>query len=206
MKYTCKIPDKITICVSGGVDSIAAAYLFSKYRGKDIELYHFNHGTKQADQMEEKVRSFSEFIGKPLIVKKAETKLETESEFRAARFKYFETCESKNLVTAHHLGDCIESYLMNCFKGHHDWKVPIKPASYHENFTILHPFLLFTKDNFKYQCIKNDLMRFVCEDETNEQNICRRNFIRNTILPLLNQENIFIEKVVRKQYLEYIHE
>ena len=103
-------------------------------------------------------------------------------------------------------GDCVESYLMNCFKGHHDWKVPIKPASYHENFTILHPFLLFTKDNFKYQCVKNCLMRFVCEDETNEQNICRRNFVRNTILPLLNQEGIFVEKVVRKKYLEYTHE
>jgi tRNA(Ile)-lysidine synthetase-like protein len=206
MKHTCKIPNKITICVSGGVDSVAAAYLLSKHRGKDIQLYHFNHRTKQADIMEEKVREFAEFLNKPLIVKRAETELRTESEFRAARFKYFETGEYRDVVTAHHLGDCIESYLMNCFKGHNDWKVPIRPTSLHENFAILHPFLLFTKDNFKHHCVKNNLMRFACEDETNEQNICRRNFIRNTIVPLLNQENIFIEKVVRKQYLKYINE
>lgn len=202
MKYTCQIPNKVVVCVSGGIDSITVAHMLSRQRERDVTLYHFNHRTKQADQMEENVKLFAEFVGKPLIIKRTDKVLSTESEFREARFKFFQDRkERSNVITAHHLNDCVEAYLMNCFRGHNNWKVPIKPTSIHANFTIFHPFLLRTKKSFREYCVKNNLMRFVCEDETNKENVCRRNFVRNSIVPLLKSENIHLEKIVKKQYL-----
>lgn len=202
MKYTCQIPNKVVVCVSGGIDSIAVAHMFSRQRERDVTFYHFNHGTKQANQMEERVKLFAEFVDKPLIIKRADKVLSTESEFREARFKFFETGEERwNVVTAHHLNDCVETYLMNCFRGHNNWKVPMSPTSCHKNFTVYHPFLLRTKESFQNYCVKNDLTKFICEDETNKQNVCRRNFIRNSIVPILKSERIHLEKIVKKQYL-----
>lgn len=203
---TCKLPNKITICLSAGVDSVALAHYLITSRRYSITLYHFNHGTSQADEMEEAVNRFSgkhHHLITGVMVRKSKSKLKTEAEFRAARFAPFNKEPGHNLVTAHHLNDAVESYLMNVFRGHYNWKVPIKPVSPQGNFTIYHPYLTKTKRNLRQYCEKNDLMQFVVEDKTNTENICRRNFVRNKVIPMLASERIHLEKIVKKQYLEY---
>jgi tRNA(Ile)-lysidine synthetase-like protein len=211
MKLLPILPNKFTVCVSGGVDSIAAADFLSRKRKRDITLFYFNHGTEFADAMEKKVVAFAEFIRKPLVIGRTDKKLKTEDDFRQARLDYIYSSGWKSVVTAHHLDDAVESYLMNMFRGHYNWKVPIKPISKHtlhngESLDILHPFLLNPKKELINYARYNQLGHFIFEDPSNKISFCRRNFIRNELLPLLNQKHIVLNKIVKKQYLDYASE
>lgn len=202
MKLTIVPPKDSYVAISGGVDSIAAAYFLRKYGIQ--KAYHFNHKMRpQNDMMEQKVRAFCEKHGIKLIVKWG-SNLSTEAECRNARINTFFNTIGGTLITAHHLDDAAESYLLNGFRGHFEY-LPIPIYSSFKTGQIIHPFLLQEKSKFQQIAKQHNLEEFVEEDETNEQiKGSRRNWIRNSIMPLLEQEQIGIKKIVKKRYMERV--
>lgn len=200
MKLTIIPPKDSYVAISGGVDSIAAAYFLRKYGIH--KAYHFNHKMRsQNDMMERKVRAFCEKYEIDLIVKHG-AGLKTEAECRNARINTFFNTIGGTMVTAHHLNDAAESYLLNGFRGHFEY-LPIPITSSFKTGQIIHPFLLQEKSKFEQIAVQNNLTEFIEVDETNEQiKGSRRNWIRNSVMPLLEQEQIGIKKIVKKRYLE----
>ena len=112
------------------------------------------------------------------------------------------------VITAHHLNDWVESYLMNCMRGCPE-KNPFEVETRFKNFNILHPFLLTRKCDFEEYIERNMLMKFFVEDETNLVNKgSRRNWVRNDLIPLMKQQDISLEKFAKRSindlYDQYI--
>lgn len=200
MKFTVRPDSDSYIALSGGVDSIAAAIIAKRKFGID-KAYHFNHKLRpQNDVMETKVRKFCEKFGFELIVKRGD-KLKSEAECRHARINGFFTIVGGNLITAHHLDDATESYLLNVFRSHENY-LPIPIVSDFPTGKILHPFLLFEKKQFQQIVQKEQLTQYVEEDSTNsESKGSRRNWIRNELIPFVETQKIGLKTLVRKKYM-----
>ena len=203
------------ILCSSGVDSIAASHYFHKkfHRGSlNYSVLHFNHQQRpQNDLMSEKYLTFGydhhvprytpvnlkdhgyfDFIDKI-----------TEDALRDARLSYIRTNYDKTIfVTAHHLDDATESYMMNVLRGKEGFQ-PIPFITEVGSNLIIHPFLFTKKADFVKYAEKKDLMKYVVEDETNKVTKgSRRNFIRNEIMPLLQREKMGLSTIVEKKMKE----
>lgn len=194
----------IIVMCSGGIDSVAALHYFAKKNLSNLRVngYHFNHKIRpQNDVMVERVQALCDQLRVPLLSASAKKQLNTEAEYREARMLPLRDRRDSIIITGHHLNDCVESYLLNCLRGHQGY-LPIPfytQLKEQKNTFITHPFILVTKEKLKNYCIKHDLMQYVEEDDTNTTvKGSRRNFLRNQIIPQLDKENIGLEKVVKK--------
>ena len=196
--------------ISMGIDSVAA-YHWMTMKGYDVIPVHFNHKIRpQNDLMEQKFYELckSSGYGSKFVVSHGKD-LKTESECRKARIEFFNKAGRNysrfgraNFITAHHLNDWVESYLLNCFRGKPN-HVPFSLASDFENFTIIHPFLASRKRDFFQYAQRNDLLKFIVEDETNKVNKgSRRNWIRNNIVPEMKKEKLSLEKFALRKISE----
>jgi len=192
--------EKYYFAVSMGVDSVAA-YFWMKMKGYDVTPLHFNHHLRvQNDLMESKFVELCEATNAPKIIGHG-VNLKTEKECRDARIKFYSSVveEGANILTAHHLNDWVESYLMNCFRGHPN-HTAISFESYFNNFTLVHPFLLSRKSDFVQFAERNNLMRFVVTDETNSEIVgSRRNWVRNVIVPEMTNQELSLEKFAERR-------
>jgi tRNA(Ile)-lysidine synthetase-like protein len=204
-------PDQIVILCSSGVDSIAASYYFWKtnHTYRCWNFFHFNHGQRhQNDLMQENFLNFvmdtKQYIkGIPLVNLKDYIKNNTEDSFRKARIDFIKNNFDKTIfITAHHLDDATESYMLNVLRGKEGF-LPIPFITEVGTNLIVHPFLFTKKKDFIEYAEKNDLMKYVVEDETNKVTKgSRRNFIRNDIIPLLEREKIGLDTIVKKKMKE----
>jgi tRNA(Ile)-lysidine synthase len=195
--------EPFTVCVSSGVDSIAAAHWLKHNYRKKFSLIHFNHKVQDLnDVMEDKVTEFTrEFdIHDYVVVTRKDVYYTDLSEngLRQFRLDNMQDLGGK-FVTAHHLNDCIENYLDNCFKGCPEYK-PIQEFTQFNGFSIYHPFIKTTKQDFIDYAEENDLMKYVVTDPTNTDTKFKRNWIRNVIIPEINQRDLGLEKVVLKKF------
>lgn len=186
--------------VSMGVDSVSA-YFWMKMKGYDVTPIHFNHRLrKQNDLMETKFVELCDATNAPKIIGYGKD-LNTEADCRVARLKFYESVveEDANILTAHHLNDWVESYLLNCFRGHPN-HTAISFVSDFVKFSLVHPFLLTRKSDFVQFAERNNLMRFVVTDETNSTTVgSRRNWIRNVIVPEMTNQKLSLEKFAEKR-------
>jgi len=184
---------QIFVALSMGVDSLAAFFYLQKL-GYNVTALHFNHKLrKQNDLMERKVKDLNikHHIGYG-------KNLKSEKSCRDARLKFFgEIAHNSIVITGHHLDDYVESYILNCFRGHANYR-PIKLVSDFNTFKIAHPFLLTEKKdfiNFVNRWKNGYLKDFVTEDETNNQiKGSRRNWIRTEIIPSMQQQKVNLKK------------
>lgn len=188
------IPKDFNVLVSSGVDSIAAAHILKFMFRRNFTVYHFNHNLRpQNNVMEEGVSKFCNKFDIPLVVCKLETDgTEGEGELREKRLKVMDQ-NGGHFVTAHHLDDAVENYIMNVAKGCPEF-TPIKEVSQ----KIIHPFLRRTKDFFSKYIVDNKLEEFIVEDETNTDTKYLRNKIRHEVIPLFDWTNL--RKVVLKKF------
>lgn len=195
----------VIFMVSGGIDSIAAShYFFNRIHKSSGILFHFNHKIReQNDIMQLSVESYQKKFNnlfKLDIGIASEIGYKSEEECRRLRFDYLDSnYKNSIIVTAHHLDDCVESYLLNCFRGKEGF-IPIPFYTKTNNNLIVHPFLFTRKIDFYSWVKNNDLSKFVVEDESN--NVIkgsRRNLIRKEILPILEREEMGISTIVKKK-------
>jgi tRNA(Ile)-lysidine synthase TilS/MesJ len=189
------------VCVSGGCDSIALSHVLWRRYGVQ-RLYHFNHGTPQADAMQSAVEAFANDFGMSLVIQKANRKLKTEAEFREARLEYIRKIEGV-WAMAHNLDEATESYCLRFFTGHPEY-MPIPLTTDLANGSkIIHPFLLNEKENIRKYITRKGLTKYVVEDISNhDPKSSRRSWVRNEFLPLLQTKQIGLKKIVRKKILE----
>jgi len=188
------------VCCSGGVDSICAAHILHKSMGIH-NLYHFNHGTPQADAMQEAVERFAKDFQMNLVVRRANKFLDTEQDFRTERFAYITQQKHKVFVMGHNLDEATESYVMRFLTGNPHY-LPIPVTSEFGTNLVVHPFLLIDKAQFRVYAKSKNLEKYIVEDSSNhDASSGRRAWIRNTMLPMLQDQQINLKTTVRKKYL-----
>lgn len=194
----------VYVSVSMGVDSLAAFFYLSKM-GYNVNAIHYNHNLRP--QNEVMCKKFLKLFTRSQY--ETGSNLKTERDCRLARLDFYKKVttplhkDTPNvIITAHHLDDYVESYLMNCFRGKANHK-PINLSTNFNTFTIIHPFLLTEKKDF-IKFVQNWkggwLKEWVVEDETNTIiKGSRRNWVRNVIIPEMTKQEISLKKFCREQ-------
>lgn len=119
-----------------------------------------------------------------------------EAFWREQRYSFFSHFKEKPIIMAHHLDDCVETYVFSMINGN-GFTIP------YSNGNIIRPFLLTKKEDMVNWCERKCIPWQ--EDETNSVNDFTRNRIRNVILPEIKKINPGIQKVVAKKVKsEYI--
>lgn len=188
---------KYLLAVSGGVDSMVLAFIFTKLQdlGIEFQVAHVNYKLRGEDsELDQKiVEDFCEnFNIKFHLYEVSEKDKKPENSVqlwaRNLRYNFFRKIQHEKkidfLVTAHHLNDQLETFIINLSKAS-----GIKGLSgipFTEN-KILRPLLDFTKQEIYNFAKDNDIV--FREDLSNKKNDYLRNRIRNEITPKLLETN-----------------
>jgi tRNA(Ile)-lysidine synthase TilS/MesJ len=187
------------LAVSMGIDSVAAMF-WLKSKGYQVTPLHFNHNLRaQNGIMHDR---FLELCRDLNLDGKSEIGigLRTEADCRQARLDFFKKqAPGGHIITAHHLNDWVESYLLKCLRGHPNHR-PFELESAFPEFSVLHPFLLTKKCDFQQYLERNGWMRYVVQDETNSVvKGSRRNWVRNAIIPQMTKQRLSLEKYAKRR-------
>ncbi len=185
---------KLLLTCSGGADSVALLHLFARLRPlMQITLLavHVDHQLRGADSDAdaELVKRHCLQLNIPLIVRKIHLEGRHDLENRA-RQKRLEVCRQiiqmyrfDFIVTAHHKNDQAETVLLNLIRGAGiNGLAGIRPQSE----GIIHPLLDFDKAELT-SLLKAEEITWR-EDSSNQDQKLRRNWIRHTLLPLIQTE------------------
>lgn len=192
--------DSVLVGFSGGPDSTFLLVLLQtiqKIFNLKIYAAHLNHQLRgeESDADEEFVRNFCkenkiEFVVENKDIQKivSETKRSIEEVARSERYKFFSEAAQKfkatKIATGHTLNDSVETMIFNFIRGSGVSGlrgIPIK----REN--IIRPLLGVTKEEI-LDFLKSENIPYRI-DRTNESDDFTRNFIRNKIIPLLQEIN-----------------
>jgi tRNA(Ile)-lysidine synthase len=198
------------LAVSGGADSMVLAFIF-KALGLNFQIAHVNYKLRgedsDADQKVVEDFCFENKIKFHLYeVSEKDNKPENSIQLwaRELRYDFFKQIQEKEnlefLVTAHHLNDQLETFIINLSKASGIKGLSGIPANDHK---ILRPLLHFSKNEI-YDFAEKNQIEFR-EDLSNKKSDYLRNKIRNEIVPkLLETNNHFLENF--KKSLSYLNQ
>jgi len=184
------LPKQITVAFSGGVDSVAIVDFLSNKHDVTCAFYH--HGTENSDRAMEFVAKFCSDRDMPLIYGMISDKslpkgLSLEEHWRNERYKFLSTLGP--VITAHHLDDCVETYIWSALHG-----TP-KVIPFRRN-NVLRPFLTTPKQEFVDWCNRKEIVW--CYDKSNDETKYTRNYIRHELMPHDLRVNPGLRTVVKK--------
>lgn len=189
------------LAVSGGADSMVLASLFRDLRDKEqnpgnlFQVAHINYKLRGEDS-EKDQKVVQDFCEKNHIkfhlyeVSEKDKKPNNSIQLwaRELRYAFFKEIQEKEklefLVTAHHLNDQLETFIINLSKAAGINGLSGIPAN--DNH-ILRPLLSFSKQEI-YQFAEENKIKFR-EDLSNKKSDYLRNKIRNEIVPKLQETN-----------------
>nr|WP_229649245.1 tRNA lysidine(34) synthetase TilS [Vibrio splendidus]MCC4880422.1 tRNA lysidine(34) synthetase TilS [Vibrio splendidus] len=182
---------KVIIGLSGGVDSVVLAHALSVIADENMQVtcLHVNHGISDSSlQWQQHCESVAASFGFDFFAKQVNLKgaRNLESVARDVRYDFFaeHVCSESVLLTAHHLNDQAETFLLRLMRGSGvDGLCAMMPTRVFGDGTMIRPLLDFTKDEL-IQYAKDSDLTWV-EDESNSDSKYDRNFIRNEVMPLL---------------------
>jgi len=189
IKLLFPLPKQVTVAFSGGVDSVAVVDFLSKKH--DVTCAFFHHGTENSNQALKFVSKFCTqknlpmFLG--LLNRDKPSDMSYEEFWREERYQYLATLGP--VITAHHLDDCVETYLWSAMHGK-----PKIPKLVRGN--VIRPFLTTPKRELIDWCQRKDLEW--CEDLSNEDERYTRNYIRKNLVPHALHVNPGLHKTVKK--------
>ncbi|HPH86494.1 MAG TPA: tRNA lysidine(34) synthetase TilS [Ferruginibacter sp.] len=219
--------DRLLLAVSGGVDSVVLCEL-CKQAGYDFAIAHCNFQLRDAesDGDETFVKELASHYAVPFLVKKFDTathareyKLSIQEAARELRYTWFtgllsaEDNKSENpyqyIVTAHHANDNVETLLMNFFKGtgiQGLQGMQAREGGLHKNIT--RPLLFARKQEILSFATEHNLL--FREDSSNTSIKYSRNFIRNEVMPLLQQvypavEDNLVDNIARYKDVQVLY-
>ena len=191
-----KIPPRVTVACSGGVDSIAIVNFLLEGRRK-VDLAYFNHDTAHSREAEKFVKKFAAKNKLTLTVgrvKGTKGHRSLEEFWRDERYSFLNSLPSSFIVTCHHLDDCVETWLMSSFHGQG------KLIPYKRGKSIYRPFLMTSKKTIKdYAKRKN--VKWI-EDPSNQNTNFIRNHVRKKVVPEVLVVNPGIRTTIRKKLIE----
>ena len=216
---------KLLLAVSGGLDSMVLMHLFQELN-YSIGIAHCNFQLrgKESDEDENFVKFQAEKFQIPIFSTRFETekfantnKLSIQLAARKLRYDWFyQILEQENydyLLTAHHLDDQLETFLINLSRGTGIEGLTGIPAT---NDKIMRPLLPFSREEILAFAEENSLSWR--EDSSNASTKYLRNKIRHDVIPILkslnpnflssfentlehlNQANALVNDVVRNTY------
>lgn len=201
------------LAVSGGADSMVLAHLFKELKATDykFQIAHINYKLRGADSDLDQ-RVIQDFCHNNNVklhlyeVSEKDRKPEKSIQLwaRELRYRYFRKIQEKEnlnfLVTAHHLNDQLETFIINLSKAAGINGLSGIPANSNH---ILRPLLNFTKEEI-YTFAKDNNIEYR-EDLSNQKNDYLRNKIRNEVVPkLLETNNHFLENF--KKSSDYLNQ
>jgi tRNA(Ile)-lysidine synthase len=188
--------DNILIAFSGGIDSAVLVDLFHK-AGFKFALAHCNFTLRgqESDIDEETAKSVAEIYRVPIFIRKFNTaeharshKISIEMAARELRYGFFEEVMNQGdydrVATAHHLGDVLETILLNLSKG--TGISGVRGILPKQN-RVIRPILFASKSMLLKYADENQLKWR--EDISNELDVYQRNLIRNQVVPQLLKIN-----------------
>ncbi|WDF46516.1 tRNA lysidine(34) synthetase TilS [Chryseobacterium sp. KACC 21268] len=182
------------LAVSGGVDSMVLADLFQVSRVK-FQVAHINYHLRNEDsKLDQKlVSDFCERYSIPFHLYEVSAKDQKpensiQNWARELRYQFFRKIQKEQnleyLVTAHHLNDQLETFIINLSKASGIKGLSGIPAN--EN-NIIRPLLNFSKDEI-YEFAKENKIEFR-EDVSNQKTDYLRNKVRHNVVPELEKIN-----------------
>ena len=189
------------LAVSGGADSMVLASLFLYLRdlkegsGYSFQVAHINYKLRGEDSDKDQ-KVVQDFCEKNHIkfhlyeVSEKDRKPDNSIQLwaRELRYAFFKEIREKEklefLVTAHHLNDQLETFIINLSKAAGINGLSGIPSN--DNH-ILRPLLSFSKQEI-YQFAEDNVIEFR-EDLSNKKSDYLRNKIRNEIVPKLQETN-----------------
>ncbi len=186
-----KLPRDVYVACSGGVDSMAAVDFLG--RNHNVTICFFNHGTDTSDEAHEFISWYCHKTSTPLMlgVLNTERPKETSPEefWRTERYKFLHSINAP-IVTAHHLDDCVETWVWSSMHG----TGKIIPFA---NKNVTRPFRLNRKRELQlWADLKN--VPYV-EDDSNTDTCYTRNYIRHEMMPHVLKVNPGIYKNIAKK-------
>ena len=204
-----KRSDAVLVGLSGGADSVCLLH-FLHYLAKEkhfrLAALHVNHGLRaQAKADERFCKSLCEQLEIPFFAVKVDVKktaekfsLSPEHAARKARYGAFSQVARKwgatKLALGHHLDDHAETILLNLLRGTKAkglGGIPLRRALA-KNIEIIRPLLCITRAETQAYIEHNGLRHVT--DQTNFDDRFTRNWIRGTLLPLLETKQPQIKK------------
>lgn len=193
--------DCVLVGLSGGADSVCLLH-FLQYLSKEkhfaLAAVHVNHGLRAqaADADAAFCQELCAQLDIPFFLKKVDAKkvaqtydLSPEHGARKARYAAYQQVAKKwgatKLALGHHLDDLAETFLLNLLRGTKAQGlagIPLRRPLC-KGVEIVRPLLCITRADVEAYLAQNKLAHVT--DQTNFEDVYRRNWVRNTLLPLL---------------------
>ena len=187
---------KLLLAVSGGIDSMVLMRLCIEMK-MDISVAHCNFTLRghESDADEDFVKSQTDKLQIPIFIKKFDTKKIAEKEkssiqvvARNLRYEWFNTLLINNdydyILTAHHLDDSLETFLINFTRGSGLNGLTGIPQ---QNVSIVRPLLPFSRTEIEIFAKENKVEWR--EDSSNASDKYLRNKLRHDVIPILKELN-----------------
>lgn len=191
IKLLGSVPRQVYVACSGGVDSMVAVD-FLKNR-HDVHVLFVHHGTAASDHGMLRVFDYCDEYNIPVLVKYLHAERDqnqSQEEFwRQERYSFFDELDTDwPVVTAHHLDDCVETYVWSMCHG------TGKVVQYRRG-RVIRPFLLNAKQELISWAQRHSLEWH--EDASNQNIKYTRNLVRHEVLPKLLAVNPGLKTVVK---------
>ena len=172
--------DRYVIAISGGVDSAVLTHIFHKLE-LNFRTVFINHNQKGSKELKQSAQALSDIL--KLNHKCIETDIKIDSSetvMREARYEVLnnDIDEKEILVTAHHRDDKVETFFINLLRGTR-LKGLTSIALKRKN--IIRPLINTSKSQIVEYAKDNDI--YFQNDVTNFDNSISRNWIRNELIP-----------------------
>ena len=187
---------KLLLAVSGGIDSMVLMHLFQQLH-YDISIAHCNFQLRgnESDGDEMLVKEICQDGYIPYFITSFDTekysrdnKLSIQLAARKLRYDWFQELLSENqldyLLTAHHLDDNVETFLINFIRGTGLEGLTGIPS---QNGNIIRPLLPFSRLEIENYALENKIQWR--EDSSNASDKYFRNKLRHDIVPILKELN-----------------
>ena len=187
---------RVLVAVSGGVDSLVLLYLCHQLQ-LNFAAAHCNFQLRgdESDADEQFVKNLCQELHIPVFVQKfvteafaAQHKLSIQVVARKLRYDWFETIllnhDYDYILTAHHLDDSLETFLINFTRGTGLEGLTGIPE---QNDKIIRPLLIFSREEIMTFAKENKVPWR--EDSSNATDKYWRNKIRHVVIPVLKELN-----------------
>lgn len=193
IKMQGKLPRRLFVALSGGVDSMAVIDFLK--RKHHVHALYFDHGTEHGRQAKKFVERYCAINDIPLTIGEIHgtippAKKSQEEWWREQRYAFFDKFAGNTIVTAHHLDDCVETWVWSSMHGTGKW-IP-----YRRNY-VVRPFRLTRKRDLELWANLNGVDWI--EDDSNEDIHYTRNYVRHEMMPNVLKVNPGIHKTIRKK-------
>lgn len=192
LTYHLDLDKKVYVGYSGGPDSTALLHLLHSNDISNIEAIHINHNlSSNSAEWEGHCRQIAKKLGIRCHVESVKIKIDgdgLESAARKARYKIFTKYlkEGDQILLGHHSNDVAETFLLRLFRGTGmDGLESLNVKRGVGDGYLVRPLINLSKEDIMMYLKKNNISYI--KDESNYDQEQDRNYIRNNIIPSIEQ-------------------